>query len=844
MEITVVDAVSTWELNDALSHDDREVRRTNHGVVTQIDDDGQIWVRLAGADEDTPIAQTTVSVDAGDSVTVRIQDGRAYIDGSTSNPSASSSGLANVDGKAMQALTDAATAAQAALEAVADAATARQSATEAMASAETAQEAAEDAQESADAAQDAADAANNNLRSVVQGATTVEKAVSVMQTALEAVVDYDPQEDVVTEYFWHDANGAHVLGDTSGYRNDINSSGMDIVDVSTERSVAQFGANGARIGKEYDARATDNESNLILDYHSMKMVDRDGETYFLVSDLRDRSGYASVEDRFVGDGSTTSYQLSYYVHEVESVTVGGTERTDYTASGDMLTFSGIAPDYGAAVVIRYSTEDGSVKAYTMGSRNGDYIVGSRSFVLGTYCAASEQDAHAEGYGTYATGQQSHAEGTSTEAIGAASHAEGKSTSASGNCSHAEGEDTDATGRRSHAEGYMSEASGAVSHAEGYNATALGNYSHAEGRDTNANEEYAHAEGRETTASGKNSHAEGYKTQATATNAHAEGSGSVASGISSHAQNSYTTAAANYQTAIGKYNVADTVDASGNGAYALIVGNGTANNARSNALTVDWNGNVVAAGGLDLGTPLAIADGGTGATTAAAARANLAVPGLSTSNTFLNGNQTIKQTNVDTTEDDNGITGTVNRYWSILDKNDHYAMWIGMEANTSGRIRTSIGARNYGGGSQADNAVYLDVANDGTRSVGFSSGGKAAWLAALGLNTWTTVAIGDFATAASGWALSTNNCNVQYNATLGALRVRIQIQTSAAQTAGQKTLFTVKTAYRPKTFAASLSSLTAYAQAGQIYTTGGFAVNISAISANTSLYFNGVYFIGA
>lgn len=42
----------------------------------------------------------------------------------------------------------------------------------------------------------------------------------------------------------------------------------------------------------------------------------------------------------------------------------------------------------------------------------------------------------------------------------------------------------------------------------------------------------------------------------------------------------------YQTAIGQYNISDS-----NGTYAFIIGNGTANNARSNALTVDWSGNV-------------------------------------------------------------------------------------------------------------------------------------------------------------------------------------------------------------------------------------------------------------
>lgn len=48
----------------------------------------------------------------------------------------------------------------------------------------------------------------------------------------------------------------------------------------------------------------------------------------------------------------------------------------------------------------------------------------------------------------------------------------------------------------------------------------------------------------------------------------------------------TLASSNYQTAIGKYNVEDT-----NNTYALIIGNGTDGNSRSNAFTVDWNGNI-------------------------------------------------------------------------------------------------------------------------------------------------------------------------------------------------------------------------------------------------------------
>jgi len=42
------------------------------------------------------------------------------------------------------------------------------------------------------------------------------------------------------EWFWHDANGAHVLGDATGFRNDITSTGMKIVDTETETDVAEF----------------------------------------------------------------------------------------------------------------------------------------------------------------------------------------------------------------------------------------------------------------------------------------------------------------------------------------------------------------------------------------------------------------------------------------------------------------------------------------------------------------------------------------------------------------------------------------------------------------------------
>ena len=140
---------------------------------------------------------------------------------------------------------------------------------------------------------------------------------------------------------------------------------------------------------------------------------------------------------------------------------------------------------------------------------------------------------------------------------------------------------EASGAYSHAEGYTCTASGAHSHAEGYTCTASGAHSHAEGYGTSATADHAHAEGYKTTASGYSAHAEGYGTQAIADNAHAEGW--------------RTTAASDNQHVQGKYNNLDI-----NGFYAHIVGNGTSDTNRSNAHTLDWDGNAWFAGKVTVG----------------------------------------------------------------------------------------------------------------------------------------------------------------------------------------------------------------------------------------------------
>ena len=155
-------------------------------------------------------------------------------------------------------------------------------------------------------------------------------------------------------------------------------------------------------------------------------------------------------------------------------------------------------------------------------------------------------------------------------VGEGSYAVGASVTASGAFSHAEGFFTDASGSDSHAEGYSTKASGSDSHAEGFGAKALGSKSHAEGFNT--------------TASGQSSHAEGVSTSASGDYSHVEGCGTIALGDYQHVQ--------------GKYNIKDT-----KGKYAHIVGNGSDADTRSNAHTLDWDGNAWYAGKLSQeGTP--------------------------------------------------------------------------------------------------------------------------------------------------------------------------------------------------------------------------------------------------
>lgn len=135
--------------------------------------------------------------------------------------------------------------------------------------------------------------------------------------------------------------------------------------------------------------------------------------------------------------------------------------------------------------------------------------------------------------------------------------------------------------------------GSESVAEGYLTTASAMATHAEGRETVASGIYSHAEGYLTTSSGQATHAEGASTNASGLFSHAEGSFTTASGYASHSEGYGTIASSDYQHVQGKYNIEDTSNT-----YAHIVGNG-GSSVRSNAHTLDWDGNAWFAGNVSL-----------------------------------------------------------------------------------------------------------------------------------------------------------------------------------------------------------------------------------------------------
>lgn len=336
-----------------------------------------------------------------------------------------------------------------------------------------------------------------------------------------------------------------VIGNEYSSNVKIENSGIKISNTNGI-PICSFSSDSIQIGK-------DDESHLKLGYHSLKLIDREQNTYLHISDLRDENGEAELVQQFYGDNDTHSFTVDFDIEEIVSIFIisldDTSRRTTYEKTSSKTVIIDDIPNSGEIIEITYITKSPNVKAFTFGRRlMTNANIGAFSFSEGMYNLAA---------GTY-------------------SHAEGSETQAQGYAAHAEGNETQALGQQSHSEGYNTIAKGMDSHAEGHSTHAIGNCSHTEGEGTITGD-----------VNLPNS----------------------AKGYCSHAQNFYTTALSDYQTTLGKYNIADSNDT-----YAVIIGNGTGlgNTPRSNAATIDWGGKVTLySGNITDGTAPESTTNGTG-----------------------------------------------------------------------------------------------------------------------------------------------------------------------------------------------------------------------------------------
>ena len=197
----------------------------------------------------------------------------------------------------------------------------------------------------------------------------------------------------------------------------------------------------------------------------------------------------------------------------------------------------------------------------------------------------------QGQGNVASGLYAAVSGRGGTASGTYSFVTNQNSTATAICSSAIGEGTSATSTAAHSQGFGSEASGLAAHAEGYYTVASSSSSHAEGYQTEASANYAHAEGYQSDATGLASHAQGYRSTASGLYSHASGRNATASANSASAIGYNVTADQANSTVVGQWNALN------QGGLLFAVGNGEAEDDRSDALQVDTAGNVLAAGRL-------------------------------------------------------------------------------------------------------------------------------------------------------------------------------------------------------------------------------------------------------
>lgn len=189
------------EFVSELKPETKEKSKTYSAIVSKIDKEGTVWVRVAGSDKDTPTALVGAEVKKGDAVNVEWRNNKLYIASNYSNPAAGVGRVGAVEQAAQLAH-------EAANNAVTDAGRAKDAADSASASADQAQKDADSAKESAENAGEYAARAFGNL-STVQSVTETLNWITAHGTM---ILTTDIALDPTHVYFVQDNNGDYEVG--------------------------------------------------------------------------------------------------------------------------------------------------------------------------------------------------------------------------------------------------------------------------------------------------------------------------------------------------------------------------------------------------------------------------------------------------------------------------------------------------------------------------------------------------------------------------------------------------------------------------------------------------------
>ena len=537
-------------------------------------ENGTAWVQIPGGVDETPV-QMTLNAKEGDTVQVRVSGGRAWITGNGTNPPTDDTRANQAYNIADSAIVDAQRAKNAADNAEASAADAK-------ATANAVHDIAVEAKQDAAEAEAAATTANTAATGALTGLSTVQDVIGMLNWAQEnATYSLTQDTDIMPGKTYWTRSGAGTAADPYVY-----------TPVPNPVKTA--------LGTYYEITGVDEAMGDFINAH-LALTE---EGLWILPDGMDTASYRVLIA--TGGQGHTYEDAGTYIIDTAGKTVAKLGKV--ITLGDTEAQAHLHLDYHSIQLKDKNNNVNSVYFHVSDIKDEEgYVTENyvsdgvqRDFVV-SFPLDSGNDMHMYVDDTEITGftvdvALSYIElnsGTATPAQGATIKFRYKPEDGVENAwtraftfGWRRGNIGDNIGGLSFSEGDGNVASGWCAHAEGEITRSLGEASHAEGADTEAGDV-----------------------------CHAEGLSTVASGRCSHAQNRGTKAVKEDQTVIGRYNKVDTASLVEN-QKAFIIGNGTSGN-RSNALTVDWQGNVDIASGAKYkinGTALSASDVGAVPTT--------------------------------------------------------------------------------------------------------------------------------------------------------------------------------------------------------------------------------------